>query len=78
MCGIAGCYQQAGGEMLVDVMSDRIAHRGPDAAGVWSHKDDRVLSAVRPPAVVDHRPDGRGRPAISKHGLTLIYNWRAL
>ena len=31
MCGIAGCYQQADGDKLVDVMNDRIAHRGPDA-----------------------------------------------
>ena len=31
MCGIAGCYQQADGHKLVDVMTDRIAHRGPDA-----------------------------------------------
>ena len=28
MCGIAGCYQQADGQKLVDVMSERIAHRG--------------------------------------------------
>jgi asparagine synthase (glutamine-hydrolysing) len=32
MCGIAGCYQQADGRKLVDIMTDRIAHRGPDAA----------------------------------------------
>jgi hypothetical protein len=36
VCGIAGCYQQADGQKLVDVMSERIAHRGPDAAGTWS------------------------------------------
>jgi len=42
MCGIAGCYQQADGQKLVDIMSDRIAHRGPDSAGVWSHEDDRL------------------------------------
>ena len=33
MCGIAGCYQQADGQKLVDIMTDRIAHRGPDATG---------------------------------------------
>ena len=74
MCGIAGCYQQAGGQMLVDVMSDRIAHRGPDAAGVWSHEDDRVsvqfghrrLSIIDLTAAADQ--------PLSKHGLTLIYN----
>jgi asparagine synthase (glutamine-hydrolysing) len=42
VCGIAGCYQQADGQKLVDVMSERIAHRGPDAAGTWNYEDDRV------------------------------------
>ena len=42
MCGIAGCYQQADGHKLTDVMTERIAHRGPDAGGMWSHEDERV------------------------------------
>ncbi len=74
MCGIAGCYQQADGQKLVDVMSERIAHRGPDAAGVWSHQDDRVsvqlghrrLSIIDLSAAADQ--------PLSKHGLTLVYN----
>ena len=63
MCGIAGCYQQADGHKLADVMTDRIAHRGPDAGGVWTHEDDRVSGPARPPAAVDHRPVRRRRPA---------------
>ena len=72
MCGIAGCYQQADGQKLADIMTDRIAHRGPDATGFWSHEDDRVsvqlghrrlsiidLSARRRPAAVQGRPDAR-------------------
>src|SRR6185312_10893405 len=51
-----------------------IAHRGPDASGVWSHEDDRVsvqlghrrLSIIDLSAAAD-------RP-LSKNGLTLIYN----
>jgi asparagine synthase (glutamine-hydrolysing) len=74
VCGIAGCYQQADGRKLVDVMSDQIAHRGPDAAGVWSHEDDRVsiqlghrrLSIIDLTAAADQ--------PLSKHGLTLVYN----
>src|SRR5215471_2958703 len=42
VCGIAGCYQQADGQRLVDIMTDRIAHRGPDATGSWKHEDGRV------------------------------------
>jgi asparagine synthase (glutamine-hydrolysing) len=74
MCGIAGCYQQAEGQKLVDVMSERIAHRGPDSSGTWSHEDDRVsihlgfrrLSIIDLSAAADQ--------PFRKHGLTLVYN----
>ena len=74
MCGIAGSYQQADGQKLVDVMTERIAHRGPDASGFWSHEDDRVsvqlghrrLSIIDLSAAADQ--------PLSKNGLTLIYN----
>ena len=46
MCGIAGCYQQADGRKLVEIMTDRIAHRGPDAAGIWEHDDDLVTAQL--------------------------------
>ena len=74
MCGIAGCYQQADGQKLADIMTERIAHRGPDASGVWSHEDERVsiqlghrrLSIIDLSAAADQ--------PLSKGGLTLVYN----
>ena len=74
MCGIAGCYQQPGGQQLVDVMSERIAHRGPDAKGTWTYEDDRVsvqlghrrLSIIDLSAAADQ--------PLAKRGLTLVYN----
>ncbi len=74
MCGIAGCYQQADGQKLVDVMSDRIAHRGPDAAGAWNHEDDRVSIQLghRRLSIID-LTTAADQP-LSKHGLTLVYN----
>ena len=42
MCGIAGCYQQADGHKLTDVMTERIAHRGPDSGATWGHEDERA------------------------------------
>ena len=74
VCGIAGCYQQAYGQKLVDIMSERIAHRGPDASRTWSHEDARVsiqlghrrLSIIDLSAAADQ--------PLSKHGLTLVYN----
>src|SRR5580698_3994868 len=74
MCGIAGCYQQADGQKLADIMSDRIAHRGPDAAGSWSHADDRysVQLAHRRLSIIDLSTTA-DQP-LRKQGLTLIYN----
>jgi asparagine synthase (glutamine-hydrolysing) len=74
MCGIAGCYQQPDGHKLADVMTDRIAHRGPDSAGLWSHEDERVsvhlgfrrLSIIDLSAAADQ--------PLRKAGLTIIYN----
>ena len=74
MCGIAGCYQQVDGRKLADVMTDRIAHRGPDAGGVWSHEDERVslhlghrrLSIIDLSAAADQ--------PLRKGSLVLVYN----
>jgi asparagine synthase (glutamine-hydrolysing) len=74
MCGIAGCYQQADGPKLVDIMTERIKHRGPDADGTWIHEDDRVsiqlghrrLSIIDLSAAADQ--------PLSKRGLTIVYN----
>ena len=74
MCGIAGCYQQTDGRKLVDVMTERIAHRGPDASGVWCHEDERVsmhlghrrLSIIDLSAAADQ--------PLRKDNFALVYN----
>jgi asparagine synthase (glutamine-hydrolysing) len=74
MCGITGSYQQADGQKLVDIMTDRIAHRGPDAAGTWSHHSDRVAMHLghRRLSIID-LSEAANQP-MSKEGLTLVYN----
>jgi asparagine synthase (glutamine-hydrolysing) len=74
MCGIAGCYQQADGQKLTDVMTDRIAHRGPDSAGTWSHQDDRVSVQLgfRRLSIID-LSTAADQP-LRKDGLTIVYN----
>jgi asparagine synthase (glutamine-hydrolysing) len=74
VCGIAGCYQQADGQRLTGVMTDRIAHRGPDASGVWSevsgqvsiHLGHRRLSIIDLSTAADQ--------PLRKGNLTLVYN----
>jgi asparagine synthase (glutamine-hydrolysing) len=74
MCGIAGCYQQADGQKLVDIMIGRIAHRGPDATGTWSHQDDRVAVHLghRRLSIIDL--SSAANQPMSKDGLTVVYN----
>ncbi len=83
MCGIAGCYQQADGRKLTDVMTDRIAHRGPDGGGVWSHEDERVavhlghrrLSIIDLSTAAD-QPFRKGSRTLVYNGE--LYNFRQL
>jgi asparagine synthase (glutamine-hydrolysing) len=74
MCGIAGCYQQADGHKLTQIMTDRIAHRGPDATGIWDHDDDLVTAQLghRRLSIID-LSSAADQP-LSKHGMTLVYN----
>jgi asparagine synthase (glutamine-hydrolysing) len=74
VCGIAGCYQQADGRKLTDVMTDRIAHRGPDSGGVWSHEDERVSVHLghRRLSIID-LSTAADQP-LRKDRLTLVYN----
>jgi asparagine synthase (glutamine-hydrolysing) len=74
MCGIAGCYQQTDGHKLVDVMSDRIAHRGPDSTGTWCHQDDRVAVQLgfRRLSIIDL--SAAADQPLSRNGMTIIYN----
>jgi asparagine synthase (glutamine-hydrolysing) len=74
VCGIAGCYQQRDGQKLVDIMTRRIAHRGPDSAGSWNFQDDRVTAHLgfRRLSIIDLSP-AADQP-FHKDGLTIIYN----
>jgi asparagine synthase (glutamine-hydrolysing) len=74
MCGIAGCYQQVDGKKLVDVMTDRIAHRGPDSSGIWDHEDEQVSVQLgfRRLSIID-LSSAADQP-FCKDGLTLVYN----
>ena len=74
MCGIAGCYQQADGHKLTDVMTERITHRGPDAGAIWSHEDERASIHLghRRLSIIDLSASAN-QPLV-KGGLTLVYN----
>jgi asparagine synthase (glutamine-hydrolysing) len=74
MCGIAGCYQQRDGELLARTMSDRIAHRGPDAEGLHCFADGRITAelAHRRLSIIDLSKEAN-QPLV-KDGLAITYN----
>ena len=74
MCGIVGCYQQADGAKLVDVMSDRIAHRGPDSSGTWAStgRGPAVQLGFRRLSIIDL--SALADQPLRRDGMTLIYN----
>jgi asparagine synthase (glutamine-hydrolysing) len=74
VCGIAGCYQQDDGHKLTDVMTERIAHRGPDAGAIWSHEDERASIHLghRRLSIIDLSTSAN-QPLV-KGGLALVYN----
>ena len=74
MCGIAGCYQQPDGQKLVDIMTDKIAHRGPDSAGIWNHEANGVTAQLgfRRLSIIDL--SAAADQPLHKDGLTIVYN----
>jgi len=74
MCGISGAYQQTDGQKLVDIMTDRIAHRGPDSTGIWCHEDSRITAQLgfRRLSIID-LSSAADQP-LHKDGLTIVYN----
>ncbi|HUI03335.1 MAG TPA: asparagine synthase (glutamine-hydrolyzing) [Acidimicrobiales bacterium] len=82
MCGIAGAYQQVDGEPTVRAMSARLAHRGPDDAGMYAFADDRVTVnlAHRRLSIIDlahgHQPFVKEHLALSYNGE--LYNYKEM
>ena len=74
MCGLAGCYQQVDGPKLVDIMTDRIAHRGPDSSGVLSYEKNGVAAQLgfRRLSIIDL--SAAADQPMHKDGLTVVFN----
>jgi asparagine synthase (glutamine-hydrolysing) len=89
MCGIAGAIalQSAGRtsdplERIVERMAKALAHRGPDASGLWTSPSGRIALAHRRLAIIDLTDTGRqpmdyaGRFWVTFNGE--IYNFEEL
>ncbi len=82
MCGIAG-YIGEGSKDILEAMSAAIAHRGPDACGVWLSEGAHVGLAHQRLAIIDLSPGG-AQPMLSHDGRYVIvfngeiYNFKEL
>src|SRR5229473_3909747 len=84
MCGIVGVLSpEPVSTDLVCTMRDRLEHRGPDHAGLWSSPDSRVSLGHRRLAIVDLTPEAN-QPFLSHDGRFVItfngeiYNFQEL
>ncbi|MDP2432553.1 MAG: N-acetylglutaminylglutamine amidotransferase [Pseudomonadota bacterium] len=75
MCGIAGEFRFDGAapaRATIERMSDRLARRGPDAAGFWS--EGPVAFGHRRLAIIDLSPRSAQPMHDADTGLTLVFN----
>jgi len=75
VCGIAGLYNYGAAERDEEPdlcrMRDAMAHRGPDAAGLYRSPDRRVVLGHRRLSIVDLSPGGR-QPMSNEDGTIWI------
>ncbi|MEM6942487.1 MAG: asparagine synthase (glutamine-hydrolyzing) [Pseudomonadota bacterium] len=80
MCGITGFLGQPGVlaqdavERRVDAMTGRLAHRGPDSAGIWADADAGIALGHRRLAIIDISPAGHQPMASPSERYWLTYN----
>jgi asparagine synthase (glutamine-hydrolysing) len=84
MCGIAGLIGKGARDpALIDRMTDRLVHRGPDDRGVWIDSEAGVALGHRRLAIVDLTAAGH-EPMVSASGRLVttfngeVYNHRAI
>src|SRR5208337_5024869 len=73
MCGIAG-YSGSFDETLLQRMNAALQHRGPDDAGTFCSRDDRVGLAHRRLSIIDLSPRGHQPMWDATQRAVIVYN----
>lgn len=75
MCGIAGfCNRQRTWKRDIEIMKERMEHRGPDAQGTWASEAENVVLGHRRLSILDLSESG-AQPMVSHSGRYVIaYN----
>lgn len=74
MCGISGVVAPSGAVVSCErlgLMTQAIAHRGPDGCGVWVSDDQRVGLGHRRLSIIDLSPAG-AQPMVSPSGRYIV------
>lgn len=75
MCGIAGFFSKSSSvdEGWLPVASQSLAHRGPDAAGIWVSPDRQCGLAHRRLSIVDLSEDAN-QPMVVHNNYLIVFN----
>ncbi len=71
-CGITGAHNIDAPRKTLDVMTDSLAHRGPDGKGTWQSKDNSTVFGHRRLSIVGI--DERGAQPMTREHLTVTFN----
>lgn len=75
MCGIVGLFnKKMVSEKLLIGMRDKLIHRGPDDAGIWINRDNRVGLAHRRLSIIDLSLAGRQPMSDLEGNVQLTFN----
>jgi asparagine synthase (glutamine-hydrolysing) len=77
MCGIVGSFhptQSSSGPEVVARMRDRMAHRGPDGAGIWVSADRRCTLGHRRLSIIDLSDVASQPMSNASSTVTLVFN----
>jgi asparagine synthase (glutamine-hydrolysing) len=77
MCGLVGAFSPAGectSDAIVAAMRDRMAHRGPDGAGLWRSDDRHCAFGHRRLSIID-LSEAANQPMLNDAGdVAVIFN----
>jgi len=81
MCGIAGIFRSGNSPLVapemaafVEAMTSSMAHRGPDASGLWSDPSGRCVLGHRRLSIIDTSDAGRQPMATSDGRWMITFN----
>lgn len=77
MCGLVGAFapgREVAGDGMIAVMRDRMAHRGPDGAGLWRAQDGSAAFGHRRLSIIDLSEEAAQPMANAAGDVVIAFN----